>query len=54
MVVMKNLHSKLEGGTSPAETCAACYMPMQQIHRKGLGKSDVESASEQSASLMPV
>ena len=41
MVVMKNLHSKLEGGSGTAKTHAACHVALWQIDRKELGKADV-------------
>ena len=41
VVVMKNLHSKLEGGSRTAKTHAACHVALWQIDRKGLGKADV-------------
>ena len=41
VVVMKNLHSKLEGDIGTAKAHAACHVAMWQIDRTGLGKADL-------------
>ena len=42
MVVMKNLHSKLDGGTGTGMTHAACHVAMWQIDRSRLGKAEMQ------------